>query len=325
MNQILYTIENEQEKNRMRSITLFFGIVIIIFGILLMTTGGYSIAVSSAEKQKAKEAARVPTIELSFEDNRAIINVTHSREIKAIEYYWNNEEAVVINKQGEKNTTESIDVPAGINTLNVKATDVSGKNTSVSKEFAYEGTYMNLSVIDNKSLKIVITDVKGLQSATYKWNDGEEIVTYPSVQDPNVIELISNIPIGLNKIEVRAVNNDNEIETKEMQVQGIKKPIMDINPNEDKTLINIDFKDVQGILSYSYKVSNAPLEDLIKDGKLIENAKQKLTKIISETKEGNGQKHITEQIKFNEGFNFVEVTITNIEGAEETFTGWCAK
>ena len=325
MNQILYTIENEQEKNRMRSITLFFGIVIIIFGILLMTTGGYSIAVSSAEKQKAIEAARVPIVELSFEDNKAIINVTHSKEIKTIEYYWNNEEAVILNKSGEEKITETIDVPAGKNTLNVKATDTSGKNASISKEFVYEGTYMDLSVIDNKSLKIVVTDVKGLQSVTYKWNDGEEVTAYPSGEDTTVIEIVSNIPIGLNKIEVKAINNDNEIETKEMQVQGITKPIMDINPNEDKTMINLDFKDVQGILSYSYKVSNAPLEDLIKDGKLIDNAKQKLTQIISESKEGNGQKHITEQITFNEGFNFVEVTITNIEGAEETFTGWCAK
>ena len=54
MNQILYTIENEEEKNRMRSIVLFFGIVIIIFGILLVATGGYSIAMSQIAKQEAK-------------------------------------------------------------------------------------------------------------------------------------------------------------------------------------------------------------------------------------------------------------------------------
>ena len=63
MNQILYTIENEEEKNRMRSIVLFFGIVIIIFGILLVETGGYSIAMSQIAKQEAIESAKIPVIE----------------------------------------------------------------------------------------------------------------------------------------------------------------------------------------------------------------------------------------------------------------------
>lgn len=325
MNQILYTIENEQEKKRMNSIILFFGIIIIVFGILLIATGGYSLAVSRAEKQETIETAQIPNIQLSFKENKAIISVTHSRKLKNIEYFWNDEEETIINVREQENAREEIDVPAGTNILKVKVTDVEGKSSTVSQEFSYEGIYMDLSVVDNKSLKIVITDVKGLQSATYKWNSGEETMVYPNGNDNKVIEIISSIPIGLNTIEVKAINNENKIQTKEMQVQGITKPTVNIKPSDDKTVINIEFKDDQGIQSYTYKVRNAPLQDIIKDGKLIENPKEKLNEIISETKEGNGEKQITEQITFNKGFNYIEVIIINIEGAEEVISGWCAK
>lgn len=325
MNQILYTIENEEEKNRMKNITLFFGIVIIIFGILLVLTGGYSFAVANAEKQQAIEETKVPSLDLSFENNKVIIKVTHSKELEKLEYTWNEEKTVVLDEAGQQNITETINVPAGKNTLKVKVTDVKGKTTSTVKEVSYEGTYMDLSVVDNKSLKIVITDVKGLQSATYKWNSGEETTAYPNETNPTVIEIVSNIPIGLNTIEINATNKANEVQTKEMQVQGITKPTISIDYDDARTTINIKFKDDQGIQSYSYKVSNAPLDKIIKNGKLIENAQEKLTQVVSETKEGNGEKEITQQLTFNEGFNYIEVTITNVEGAEEKFSGWCAK
>lgn len=325
MNQILYTIENEQEKNKMKSITLFFAIVIIIFGILLVATGGYSLASANKAKQEAIEAAKVPVIELSAVENKAIVKISHSREIKNIEYSWNNGEVTIINKEGKKNTSEEIELPAGKNTLNVKVIDVEGKTSNISQEFSYQGTYMDLSVVDNKSLKIIVTDVEGLQSVTYRWNSGEETTAYPDTPNSTSIEIITNIPTGLNTIVVTAINNKNATQTKEMQVQGITKPTMDIDLNPERTLISIKFKDDQGIQSYSYKVSIAPIEEIVKDGKLLPNAKENLKQTISETKQANGEKEITEQITFNEGFNFVEVTITNVEGAEETLTGWCAK
>ena len=325
MNQILYTIENEQEKNRMKSITLFFGIVIIIFGILLVATGGYSIASANKAKQEAIEAAKIPVIELSVEENKAIVNISHSREIKKIEYYWNDGEVITVNKEGKKNISEEIDLPAGKNTLNVKAFDIEGKTSNITQEFSYQGTYMDLSVVDNKSLKILVTDVEGLQSVTYKWNSGEETTAYPDTPNSTSIEITTNIPIGLNTIVVTSINNKNITQTKEMQVQGITKPTMDIDLNPERTLISIKFKDDQGIQSYSYKVSSAPIEEIVKDGKLLPNAKEKLKETISQTKQANGEKEIIEQITCNEGFNYVEVTIINIEGAEETLTGWCAK
>lgn len=327
MNQILYTIENEEEKNRTKSIILFFAITIIIFGVVMTGMGGYRIASAKVAKEEAIEAAKVPNVELKVdnESNNAIIKVSHVRDIKNIEYAWNNEEKVVLDGNSTKEIEQYIDLPAGTNTLNVIVTDIEGKTTTSSKEFTYVGTYMEVSIIDNKSIKITVTDMEGLQSVSYKWNDDEEITSYPEEITSQVMEITSDIPIGTNTLKVKAVNGENEIEEKEVTVQGISKPTMNINYNSERTVITIRLNDDQGIQSYSYTLSSAPIKDIAKDGKIIPEFKEKLRQVTSQTKDGQEQTSITEQLEFQEGFNYLEVTITNIEGIEETFSGWCAK
>lgn len=327
MNQILYTIENEEEKNRTKSIILFFAITIMIFGIVMLAMGGYQIATAKAAREEAIEAAKIPNIELEFaeESNNVIIRVSHVRAIKDITYSWNNEEEIVLDENSATDVEEYIELPAGTNTLNVTVTDIEGKTVAVSEEFTYKGTYMEVSVIDNKSLRIVVTDMVGLQSVAYKWNDEEEIVSYPDGEDLTVIEVTSDIPIGQNTITVRAVNNENNIEEKQVTVQGISRPTIGINYNSDKTLISIRLNDDQGIQSYSYKLSGAPISEIAENGSIIPEFKDKLTVITSQTKEGQGQNSILEQVEFMEGFNYLEITIINIEGVEETYSGWCAK
>lgn len=327
MNQILYTIENEEEKNRTKSIILFFAITIIIFGLAITAMGGYKLVAAKTARDEAIEAAKVPNIELELEEdtNNVIIKVSHVREIKDIIYSWNDEEETIIEGNSNTNLEEYVEIPAGINKLNVTVTDIQGKTSTASKEFTYNGTYMELSVIDNKKVKIIVTDMIGLQSVSYKWNDGEEMITYPDGQDSTVIEITSDIPVGINTITVKAVNYENHIEEKEQKIQGISKPTMTINYNNEKTIITIRLNDEQGIQSYSYKLSNAPVSEIAKDGKIREDFKDKLKVIKEETKEGQAQNSIVEQLEFLEGFNYLEVSIINTEGVEETFTGWCAK
>ncbi len=325
MNQILYTIENEEEKNRIKSIILFFAITIIIFGIILTTMGGYQIALSAREKAEAIEAAKVPEIALSVEDNKVIITVNHTREISDIIYSWNDEEETTLEENTSEEITETINVPAGTNTFNVTAIDIQGKTSTISQEVTYIGTYMDLAVVANKSLKITVTDMEGLQSVTYKWNSGEETTAYPDAVGDTVIEITTDIPIGYNTITVTAVNNNNEIETKEQPVQGITRPTISPSYDSGRTKLIINLSDEQGIESYSYSLKYAAVEDIAKNGELIENYEEKLTLYASETIEANGEKTITFTLPFQEGFNYLEVKVTNIEGAEESTSGWCSK
>lgn len=325
MNQILYTIENKEEKNRVKNIIIFFSVLLIIFGIVMVSMGGYNIASAKIAQAKAKEDAKLPEVSLNAEDNTVVVSVSHVREIKNIIYSWNNGEETILQGNNTNSIEEYIDVPAGSNTLNISVIDVEGKTKDISQEFTYEGTYMELSVVDSKSIKITVTDMAGLQNVTYKWNSGEDIIVYPDSDNSKSIEIMSNIPIGLNTITVSSINYNNVVQNKEMQVQGITKPTMKINFNEQKTLLKIKFNDDQGIQSYSYTLSSAPIVDIAENGNIIPEFKKKLSVVKSETKSGNAQKSITEELPFQEGFNYLEVTITNIEGVTETYTGWSAK
>ena len=69
MNQILYTVENESEKNRIKSVMLFFAITIIIFGLIMVSMGGYRMATAKVAKEEAKEAATIPKVNLYEENN----------------------------------------------------------------------------------------------------------------------------------------------------------------------------------------------------------------------------------------------------------------
>lgn len=328
MNQILYTIQNNNEKNRMKSIMLFFAITIIIFGLIMVSMGGYRMATAKIEKEEAIEAATVPKVKLYEENNKLKISIEHIREIKDIIYSWNNGEDIQLSVFSENfngSLEEEIDIPGGTNTVNVKVIDVKGKMSTASGEFTYKGTYMDLSVIDNKSLKIIVTDMVGLQGVTYQWNSGEVKTAYPQEENQQVVEIVSDIPNGLNTIKVRAVNRANAVENKEMQVKGVTKPTMKINYNSDRTMLTLKLNDEQGIESYSYKLSTAPISEIAENGNIREDFKDKLAIVTSQTKQGNSQQSITEQLPFEQGFNYLEITIKNIEGVEETFSGWCAK
>lgn len=328
MNQILYTIENEEEKNKMKSVMLFFAITIIIFGLIMVSMGGYRMASAKMAREEAKEAAIVPKIELYEEDNKLIISINHIREIKDIIYSWNNGEEIQLSVFSENFNgylEEEIDIPGGKNIVNVKVIDVQGKTSTASGEFTYKGTYMDLSVVDNKSIKIIVTDMVGLQSVTYQWNSDEVKTAYPEEGDQQKIEIVSDIPTGLNTIKIRAINRANEVTDKEMSVKGITKPTIKINYNSDRTLLLVKLNDEQGIESYSYKLSTAPISEIAENGNLRTDFKDKLTVVTSQTKQGNEQQAITEELPFEQGFNYLEITTRNIEGIEETFSGWCAK
>lgn len=326
MNQILYTIQDENSKKNLKKILLFFVIVIIIFGIILTGMGGYQLVSSIKRRNEAIEMAKIPVIGISMENNQAIIKVEHTKNIKSIIYRWNKGEETTLSENKSGTITEKIDVLAGTNILDVVAVDIEGKTATASKEISYNGTYMNLSVVNNKQIKITVTDIEGLQSLSYKWNSEEEKLEYPQSRSQQTMEIISDIPIGLNTISVTAINNKNITQTKEMSVQGITKPTVKVNFKTDRTVFIVKMNDEQGLKSYSYKLYNAKVDDVAKDGKLIENVKEKLTLIKSDEKTLNGELSITDNsIELTEGFNYLELTVKNIEGAEETISGWCVR
>lgn len=324
MNQILYTIEDRESKNKIKGIMIFFGVALIIFGFILAGGGVYGFVSSKIQKQKEIEMKKTPEITLEESENQAVIKVNHVRNIQNIKYTWENQEEETITESTSTGITEYIDIPAGTNKLHVKVTDSEGKFSELEKEYSYKGTYMDVSVIDN-NIKIIVTDVNGLQSVTYNWNTEEKVTQYAENTNQETIEIITEIPSGINTITVVSVNNENETTTKEKTVQGITKPTIKVMFNSDRTLFTINLKDDQGIESYSYTLYHAKVEDIAENGSLREDFKERLTKGASNNVTANGTLELIDKVELVEGFNYLEVKVRNIEGAEEIFTGWCVK
>ena len=66
-----------------------------------------------------------------------------------------------------------------------------------------------MSVVNNSDIKIIASDVTGIQYMTYKWNSEEEIKVYPNEEGAVSVEQSTEIPSGLNTLYITAVNNDN--------------------------------------------------------------------------------------------------------------------
>ena len=111
MNQILYTIQDENSKKNLKKILLFFVIAIIIFGIILTGKGGYQLVSSIKRRNEAIEMAKIPVIGISMENNQAIIKVEHTKNIKSIIYRWNKGEETTLSENKSGTITEKRCIP----------------------------------------------------------------------------------------------------------------------------------------------------------------------------------------------------------------------
>ena len=125
MNQILSTsmpTDNKKQKNKIRntnhtsisSILKFFAIAMLIFGILLIGLGAYSIY---EKESKQKEENLQPSISLEDKSNDTVLlKVVYGKNISKLEYRWNDEEETTVNGNNGKYIEQEIKVPTGTNT-----------------------------------------------------------------------------------------------------------------------------------------------------------------------------------------------------------------
>ena len=112
MNQILQIQDNKKNSNTVdtKKIVLFFAISIIIFGIILLGQGVYSVYQNKLNQKVIpttpgdnENPEYTPTIILTkTEDNQLIINVESQIAISHIIYNWNNETSQTLEETGKR-------------------------------------------------------------------------------------------------------------------------------------------------------------------------------------------------------------------------------
>ena len=280
-----------------KSIIKFFAFCLIIFGIIFTVDGTYLLFSYDISNNTVIDNS-VPTIEFANDGNNAIITINHNKGIARVKYSWNDAEEIFEKGNSENQLIISdLSIPSGVNTLNVTAIDIDGRSSTSSHEYTYDGIAIDLSVINNSDIKIVASDVTGMKSMSYKWNNEEEITVYPEQEGGITIEKQTEIPSGLNTLYITAINNSNITLNKKQEIKGNKRP--EISLYIENSILHVTVRDEEGVDTVTQQV----------------NLGEK------ETFEARGNKEFTYTWDVGDEDILVTITATDVEGVSKTIKG----
>lgn len=269
-----------------------FSIMLILFGIVLVSRSVYAIANSKPKKQD--------NIQLSTEKmgREVTISITSNLPIKEFSYKWNTGETTKITGDGTVKMSKVVEIPNGNNILNIEIIDYYGNSSTYMKQYIYESQDSGKPTIElSKSgtkLLVTATDDTKMAYLTYSWNDEE--ATRIDVSDNDLtISTELDVPKGENKLTIVAVDAEQNRQVREETIVGADKPTFTIST--DGANIIITAKDDIGIDKITATVDG----QTISSGENIKN-----------------QKEIVAKIPTTSGNHNITVTVTNTSGLEET-------
>ena len=311
MNQIL-SVEppkpNKEKKQKVRNsssggtieienIVRFFAIVLIVFGLIMVGSGSYSMY---QEAQTGNSQAK-PTISVQeVTETQLEVEVSHNTPLQRVTYNWNSDEPVELDASGKRSVTETIEIPSGENTLNVYAIDEEGKETNYSRLYTRQGDItIDDFTVEGSKIKITASGKNQLSYMTYRWDDDEE--QRIDINDMSTEQLI-DIPMGQHTLTVSIVDVNNTMETKEQEVKGVTKPTVEVTTDGSANFI-IKASDDEGITRIEF-ILNDTEKSAIDLNRVYPDAEQR--------------KQFEYQYPIRDGENRLEITVYNESGVSET-------
>ena len=239
MNQILQVQETRRNSNPVdtKKIVLFFAVCLIIFGLILLGQGAYTVY-QNKQNEKVQPSTPpgsgsvqepeyiAPTVTLTkTEDNKLIINVDSQNAISHIIYNWNSDVSTTLDETGKTNIEEIIDIPVGENILNISVIDSNGIETKEQETFVIEQSkpVIELSVVGN-NIKITVNSESELSYVTYKWNSETEVKDdMKTYENKSKFEKQLEIPKGQNTLKIVAVDKNENKTEKSQEIKGVAK------------------------------------------------------------------------------------------------------
>lgn len=305
MNQILSTsmpMDNSRKKNKkvrnkqpveISSVLRFFAIAILVFGVFMVATGTYAIYENQSEK---KEQSIEPTIAIENKTDKVILlKVTHQRNIEKIEYRWNDEEPIVVRGNNGQYLEQQINVPLGTNTLHVLVQDEIGKQITYDKQYEVESN-INIEVSGNK-IKIKCESDTKIAYMTYRWDEeDEQTIQINSTTMEQEIEAMK----GLHTLTVIVVDENNNTDTKEQKINGVSKPKLILDVDEQREHFVIKTSDEERLSKIEFVLNQ---EDRKYELNIDEMNLKELDYIVP--------------MELQPGENIIQVTVYNSSGLSE--------
>ena len=305
MNQILSTsmpMDNKRSKQKVRthkpvaigSILKIFAIIMLIFGIFVVGNGVYAIY---KNQMQIIEESLEPTISIENKTEKSILlKVMHQRVITKVEYRWNEQEPVVINGNNGKYVEKEITIPSGKNMLYVVVQDEKGKEITYNKQYEVESD-IKFEVSGNKIRISYESDVL-ISYLTYRWDDGEENTI--TINNTAIDEEIDAMK-GLHELTVIVVDENNNTDTKIQKINGISKPKVEIDYDDEVRHFVIKTSDDEQLSKVEFKL----------------NQDESQIYVLNLEEMNLKELEYTLPMEMQVGENILEVTVYNINGLSE--------
>ena len=224
MNQILYT-NNTKKKGgplQINTVLRIFAILCIVFGVILVGQAVFAMFTKEETSQS------VPLVEITQENSELLVSVKHDKIIDRIVYSYNENREIVLQGKGRMELQETITLPAGINNLTLKVTDIEGKTISYNQVYEVaQGDVISPEIellVESSKLKIVVKDETELK---------ELQLTIEGLEIEEKIDILK----GENTLTIIAVDKSGNEETKEQIFKGVKKPNIDLLVNGNELIV----------------------------------------------------------------------------------------
>ena len=317
MNQILLT-ENKNDKKKnsnkyrsnnnsgdMKKIIMFFGIIILVFGITIIGIYSYKTL-----KNRKEQEVIITKPHLALEETEESVTIIAKSEtgIEKIIYTWNEEEPNEVQMNGRTSHEEKMEIPNGENTLKVKVIDQNGQENETSKSFSItrdtEKPIIETAIVENAKLKITATDETAMKYITYKWNEEEETRIDVENEEDTVIETEIDVKRGKNTLVITAVDSLDNTEKIDKTFNGVNKPIIEVTKDGSKLFMKMTHD--MGFEKIEFSMNG---------------------KIYVYDNKFSGydptQKEIEYQFDLKEGENTVIIVAVSTEGTDATYKGKC--
>ena len=263
MNQIL-AIENNKKKNKakkvrtssgpieIKNIIRFFAIVIIVFGICIISHSSYALY----RDAKGSNTENLASISISRENDTLIVDVQSQYVVDYFKYNWQNTEQTSVS-EGKTSFEEEIVLPNESDILTIVLEDETGRAVTYVREINLDGIDIIKPSIDIQqgqglSVRVKASDETKIEYMTYRIDDGEEIRIDKNNEEDKTIEYaVTDIPRGEHTIYVTAVDSFGNTEKAQQPiiVSSERPTINSIDIDEENGKIIIQASDVDGLQS----------------------------------------------------------------------------
>lgn len=294
MNQILYVGDNKNNGPvAVKSVIKFFAIVIIIFGIILIGEGTYSMYKGIV----ANSGNNIPTVYMNRVNDTVVIKAENNIEIAKLIYSWNKGEETVL-LPNNKAVEEVVLLPNENSILNVTIVDIKGKETKFMQQWNIEGIdikkpEMEIATDDSsRKITIIARDETQIDYLIYKWNNEAETRVNGTERNKLEIQKTIDMKLGENKLTVTAVDKNCNTNTLEKTIIISSKPTIAVKQSNSK--IHIVINDEVSIKTVSININGQVYAG-----------------------EYEAKKQLKLNVPLKQGNNTVSITVTNESGLEQ--------